>query len=86
MKRDLRRIEKAHRAVEKFNREYPVGTRGVIIRPPFRLQLIIRYTITEAAEVRDGRAVVRIMGTDVPVGNVRGLDPWSGYHRTVERQ
>ncbi|MFJ2662554.1 hypothetical protein [Arthrobacter koreensis] len=81
MKWGLRRIEKAGRAVEDFNNKYPVGTRGVIVRRPFRRRLVFAYTITEAAIVRDGRAVVRIMGTDVLVGNVRGLDPWSGYHR-----
>lgn len=81
MKRDLRRIEKARRAAEDFNRRYPIGTQGVIIRPPFRRRLVFAYTITEAAVVRDARAVVRIMGTDVPVSDVRGLDPWPGFHR-----
>lgn len=81
MKWSLRRIQKARRVVEDFNNKYPVGTRGVIVRPPFRRRLVFAYTITEAATVRDGRAVVRIMGTDVPVSNVRGLDPWPGYHR-----
>lgn len=86
MKWGLRRIQKARRAVEDFNNKYPVGTRGVIVRPLFRRRLVFAYTITEAAIVRDGRAVVRIMGTDVPVGNVRGLDPWSGYHRPADQR
>lgn len=93
MKRDLRRIEKAHRAVEKFNREYPVGS-VVFIRPPFRRTLIFTFVITEPAIIgTDGAAVVRIKTpgartfTMVPVKHVRRLDTWAGNrHRAGARR